>query len=211
MPSPTGAGDHWDAVYAARDETALTWFEAEPRLSLSLIAANARPGDAILDVGGGASRLVDALLASGLGPVTVLDLSADALARSRARLGDRAAEVTWIVGDVTEAGPPGRFAVWHDRAAFHFLTEPAARAAYVAALRAALRPGGVAIVSTFAEDGPETCSNLPVRRYAPEDLAAELGAHAPGLLVPVEARRHVHTTPRGARQSFQTSVFRRPG
>lgn len=205
----SAASTHWDAVYAARAETALTWFEAEPRLSLSLIAAHARPGDPILDVGGGASRLVDLLIVAGLGPVTVLDLSEDALAVSRGRLGARAAEVTWIAGDVTATALPGPVAVWHDRAAFHFLTRPAERAAYVAALRAALRPGGVAIVSTFAEDGPETCSGLPVRRYAPEDLAAEFEAHAPGLLAPVEARRHVHTTPGGAGQRFQTSVVRR--
>ena len=211
MPSAPSARDHWDAVYAARTETALTWFEAEPHLSLSLITAHARPGDPILDVGGGASRLVDALLAAGLGPVTVLDLSDDALAVSRGRLGARAAEVTWIVGDVTATALPGPFAVWHDRAAFHFLTEPAARAAYAAALRATLRPGRIAILSTFADDGPETCSNLPVRGYAPEDLAAELERHAPGLLAPVAAHRHVHTTPKGAGQRFQTSVFRRTG
>ncbi|NBB83012.1 MAG: methyltransferase domain-containing protein [Alphaproteobacteria bacterium] len=205
-----GAGSaHWNSVYAARDESALTWFEARPDLSFELISAHAAPGDPILDVGGGASRLVDLLLDAGLGPVTVMDLSDRALATSRERLGGRAREVTWIAGDITDGPPPGRFAVWHDRAAFHFLTGRSDRVAYVAALGRALRPGGVAIVATFADDGPEMCSGLAVRRYSPEDLAGEIEALAPGLLRPLEVRRHVHVTPKGAEQRFQVSVLQR--
>jgi len=200
---------HWDAVYEARDETALTWFETEPALSLALIRAHATPGDPILDVGGGASRLVDGLLDAGLGPVTVLDLSESALAASQARLGDRAASVTWIVDDVTRGAPPGRFAVWHDRAAFHFLTDRDDRAGYAAALAAALRPGGTAILATFADDGPETCSGLPVRRYSCDALVAEFADLAPGALRLESARRHLHLTPKGAEQPFQVTVFRR--
>jgi SAM-dependent methyltransferase len=201
--------EHWNAVYGARQEQALTWFEAEPALSLELIAAHAQPGEAILDVGGGASRLVDALLDRGCERPAVLDVSQAALDASRARLGARAAKVDWIVADITRWRPDRSFGLWHDRAVFHFLTDPADRAAYVAAMTAALRPGGTAIVMTFAEDGPETCSGLPVVRYAPESLAAEIERLAPGAFRPIAARRHLHLTPKGNRQSFQASVFRR--
>jgi len=208
---PPARADHWNAVHDSRGEEELTWFEADPDLSADLVARHAAPGDAIIDVGGGATRLVDALLARGLGPVTVLDISESALRTSRERLGARAADVTWIVADVTRAAPPGRFVVWHDRAVFHFLTEEPDRAAYVRALAGGLAPGGWAIVATFAEDGPEMCSGLPVRRYAPDDLTGEFERHAPGLLEPVASRRHVHVTPKGAEQRFQYSVFRRIG
>ncbi|MGG7644564.1 class I SAM-dependent methyltransferase [Rhodovulum sp. YNF3179] len=204
-----GDRQHWDRVYDARDETALTWFEAAPTLSHDLVRRHVRPGDAILDVGGGASRLVDALLEDGLGPITVLDLSPGALAASRARLGPRAGSVTWIAADITGWTPPRRYALWHDRAVFHFLTAPSDRAAYVATMAAALTPGGTAIIATFAPDGPETCSGLPVCRYSPETLAAEIDTHAPGRFVPLGAARHLHRTPEGATQAFQVSWFRR--
>lgn len=207
----TGGQDHWDSVYGARTEDALTWFEATPSLSLELVQAHAAPGAAIVDIGAGASRLVDAALDAGLGPLTVLDLSAAALAVSRDRLGPRAADVTWVAADVTAWQPDRAYDLWHDRAVFHFLTRPADRAAYARTMVAALRPGGVAIVATFAEDGPEMCSNLPVVRYAPEALEAEFARHVPDRLAPMAARRHVHITPKGNRQSFQYSVFRRVG
>jgi ubiquinone/menaquinone biosynthesis C-methylase UbiE len=203
-------GSHWDGVYAARAEEALTWFEADPALSLRLIAAHAGTGDPVIDVGGGASRLVDALLASGYGRLTVLDLSAAALAASRDRLGVAAGRVRWVVADVTAWEPvPGAYAVWHDRAAFHFLTDPADRHAYLTRMARALRSGGHAILMTFAEDGPETCSGLPVQRWSPETLAAEVAAQVPGAFVPVAAERHDHRTPKGNSQRFQASVFRR--
>lgn len=200
---------HWDAVYAARDEDALTWFEATPDLSLQMIHAYLMPADAILDVGGGTCRLVDALLADGYGDVTVLDLSDAALAISRDRLGARAASVHWIAADITTWHPDRQVTLWHDRAVFHFLTTREDRAAYVAAMRAAVKPGGYAIISSFALDGPETCSNLPVQRYAAETLAATLEALAPGQFRLVESRPHVHVTPKGNQQSFQISVFQR--
>lgn len=203
---------HWDDVYRDRPEDRLTWFEAEPGLSLELIRAQVVPGEAIIDVGGGASRLVDALLAEGLGPVSVLDVSPESLAVSRRRLGDAAERVSWLVEDITDWAPPrDAWMLWHDRAVFHFLTEQADRARYVAAMQDALLPGGTAILATFAEDGPETCSGLPVTRWAPEALAAELERLAPGAFLPVEARRHLHVTPKGAEQRFQFSVFRRTG
>jgi SAM-dependent methyltransferase len=207
----TGGLPHWEAVYGARQEAALTWFEGEPELSLALIAAYGAPDEAVIDVGGGASRLIDALLARGYGAVSCLDLAPAALAASRARLGpEAAARVCWIAADVTEWMPePGRYGIWHDRAAFHFLTEADARAAYVARMARGVKPGGHAILMTFAEDGPEMCSGLPVRRYAPEGLAAEIARHAPGVFTLVEGRRHLHRTPKGAVQAFQATVLRR--
>lgn len=197
---------HWDEVYAARAETEVTWFEANPAISLALIHA-ADPGRnaAIIDIGGGASRLVDALLDEGYRDVTVLDLSAAALAMAQARLGARAAAVRWIAADITSWEPAGLFNLWHDRAAFHFLTEPADRAAYLTRLRAALRVGGQLIIGTFAPDGPERCSGLPVQRHDAASLAAVLG---PDFAL-AESRPHEHVTPMGRVQRFQFSRFRR--
>lgn len=200
---------HWDAVYAAREEQALTWHEDDPRLSLDLIRRYGPPDGAVIDVGGGASRLAERLLQSGRGPVTVLDVSAAALAASRARLGAAAAGATWIEADVTAWTPDRSYAVWHDRAVFHFLTGQADRAAYVTAMDRSLADGGIAIIATFDADGPETCSGLPVMRYAPDDLAHTLDVLAPGRFRRLDARRHVHVTPKGNRQAFQTSVFRK--
>lgn len=200
---------HWDEVYGAREEDRLTWFEASPDLSLSLIERHRPPESAVIDVGGGTSRLVDELVRRGIGPVTVLDLSRVALEASRSRLGQQADAVDWQVADITRWQPARSYGVWHDRAVFHFLTETADRAAYVAALDEALETDGVAIIMTFAEDGPETCSGLPIRRYSPDGLVAEIDRHAPGRFDLVERRRHLHRTPMGRSQSFQASVLRR--
>lgn len=202
----SGAG-HWDKTYGARGEAELSWFTALPEPSLSLVTEFAAPDAALVDIGGGASRLVDALLDRGFADLTVLDLSQAAVDVARERLGGRADTVRWIVGDVTDWRPDRRYLLWHDRAAFHFLTDVADRAAYVGVLQSALAVGGHAILSTFADDGPERCSGLPVMRYAPEILAAELQAHAPGQFETMHALRHDHTTPGGATQRFQTSVF----
>lgn len=202
--------DHWDRIYAARDEDALTWFEAEPGLSAELIAAHASPGAAV-DVGAGTSRLVEHLLGAGFAPVTALDLSDGGLAIARARLGARAGEVDWAVGDVTDWWPKHPYALWHDRAVLHFLTDEEDIGAYLKVLDHALAPGGTAIIGTFAEDGPQTCSGLAVRRYAPDDLAAVIEAHLPGVFALVESRRHTHVSPAGNPQRFQFSVFRKAG
>ncbi len=200
---------HWNGVYGARAEDELTWFEATPSLSLEFVKRFLKPGDAFIDVGGGASRLLDVLLDEGFWPLTVLDISASALAVSKERLGPRAEEVSWIEADVTEWRPDRAYAVWHDRAVFHFLTESGDRASYARAMATALRPGGAAIIATFADDGPETCSGLPVVRYAPEGLVREFDSLIPGALEMIEAQRHMHITPKGNRQSFQYSVFRK--
>jgi SAM-dependent methyltransferase len=198
---------HWETVHSTRGETEVSWFQTSPEPSLRLIEqAGIGPSASVIDIGGGASRLVDTLLDRGLRSITVLDLSAAALARSRARLGARAAQVTWIVADATEWSPPAAgYDLWHDRAAFHFLTDASQRAAYVERLRAALRPGGHAIIATFALDGPERCSGLPVVRYDGDGLARELGPGFERLATVAD----LHRTPAGGEQRFQFSLFRR--
>jgi trans-aconitate methyltransferase len=197
---------HWQKVYATKAETDVSWFQDTPAPSLELIAkVGATPASAIIDIGGGASRLVDHLLDRGFENVTVLDLSAAALDAAKTRLGDRSTKVHWIVADATAWAPSTTYDIWHDRAAFHFLTEAADRAAYLARLDQALKPGGHAIIATFAPDGPEKCSGLPVMRYDAESLGKALG---PGFAL-IETLRHAHATPWGAAQAFQFSVFRR--
>jgi trans-aconitate methyltransferase len=194
---------HWETVYLTKAESEVSWFEDTPDSSLSLLReAGLNPSLAIIDVGGGASRLVDALVASGQAHVTVLDLSATALALAKARL--VAADcVKWVVSDVTKWTPDRQYDLWHDRAAFHFLTSPEDQRAYVGVLSTALKPGGAAIIGTFAPDGPEKCSGLPVARHDAESLQAVLGER----FTPLSTRRHEHTTPWGSVQKFQFSIF----
>jgi SAM-dependent methyltransferase len=205
MTSPD-RGEHWEGVYRTKGEREVSWFQERPSVSLELIrSAGATRLSSIVDIGGGASRLVDALVDGGYEAVTVLDLSESALAAARARLGPTAAEVTWIVADAVGWRPRQRYDVWHDRAAFHFLTDATDQAAYAACLREALRPGGHAIIATFALDGPERCSGLPVVRYD----AASLGNVLGDVFSLIETKRHDHRTPTGNTQRFQFSVFRR--
>lgn len=205
----TDLSQHWNRAYEAREETALTWFEDTPETSLALIRAHAPAGLPLIDIGGGASRLVDACLTEGLGPVSVLDLSASALAASRVRLGEKADTVRWIAADATRWTPDRAYGVWHDRAAFHFLTETADQHAYLDVMTRALALGGVAIIATFAEDGPEACSGLPVRRWSSSDLSGAVDAATNGKITPVVSGRHTHVTPNGGAQKFQFSVFRK--
>lgn len=195
---------HWDDVYASKGEAGVSWFEPSPTTSLDLIHRYAGSTSvALVDIGGGASHLVDRLIEGGFEAVTVLDLSSAALDASRRRLGAAADKVEWVAGDVTQWQPTRRYDIWHDRAAFHFLTEPEEREAYAARLRMALGPGGHAIIATFSPEGPERCSGLPVVRYDPAALAATIGA--PFRLV--DERRCLHTTPWGSVQAFQYSVL----
>jgi 2-polyprenyl-3-methyl-5-hydroxy-6-metoxy-1,4-benzoquinol methylase len=197
---------HWEDVYASKGENQVSWFQESPAISLELIrAANPDPAAAIIDIGGGASRLVDALLREGYQSLAVLDLSANALDAARKRIGAASANVDWIVADVTTWQPTRAYDVWHDRAAFHFLTEPRDRAAYRERLQSAVRPGGQIIIGTFALDGPEKCSGLPVQRYDSAALAGELGPRFELL----DARTETHHTPWNATQAFQFSRFRR--
>jgi ubiquinone/menaquinone biosynthesis C-methylase UbiE len=191
---------HWEAVYRLKAADQVSWFQIEARISLDLIRqAAAGPSDPIIDVGGGASTLIDGLIRAGHRELTVLDLSLTALEQSKKRLGDAASQVTWIEGDVLEfLLPAGRYGIWHDRAVFHFLTSAADRRRYVTQLRSALRPGGQVILATFSSAGPERCSGLPVMRYDIEDLDRELGDGFRRLSEVSEE----HRTPSGAGQAF---------
>jgi hypothetical protein len=197
---------HWGGVYAAKGASEVSWFEHTPGVSLALIEqAGTRREHPVIDVGGGASHLVDALLERGFSDISVLDISGEALAKSRARLGEGAGRVRWIEADIVAWQPGQQYRLWHDRAVFHFLTDARDRRAYVQALLAALPVGGQAIIATFAPDGPERCSGLPVVRYD----AAALGRALGDSLELQETRPHLHRTPWGSTQSFQFSRFRR--
>jgi SAM-dependent methyltransferase len=197
---------HWESIYASRDADEVSWFEASPEVSLRRVRdAIIAGGRSVIDVGGGASRLVDGLLELGLERIGVLDVSAGALSIAKLRLGTKADSVEWIVADVTHAREVGTFDVWHDRAVFHFLLEQPERRNYVELCERTVAPGGTAIVATFAPDGPERCSGLPVHRYDAEALANECGA---GFDV-IDSERYDHVTPAGDVQRFMYASFRR--
>ena len=197
--------NRWDDVYQSKAEAETSWFEVRPQVSLDLIAATgATSNAAIVDVGAGASRLVDCLLEMGFHRITVLDLSETALAKARARLPDDA-PVEWVVSNVLDWHPAGRFDVWHDRAAFHFLTDAADQEAYLQVMDRALVPEGHAIIGTFAPDGPEKCSGLPVARYDAAHLAERLG---PDYRL-IQSLMHDHHTPWGSVQRFHFGLFKK--
>ncbi len=197
---------HWERVYRGKAPDSLSWYQSRPGISLALIAESGIRKDAgIIDIGGGASGLVDHLLDLGYTDLAVLDVSAAALDASRLRLGARAALVEWFESDVTEFEPPRRYALWHDRAVFHFLTQGEDRALYASTLRKALAPDGTAIIATFAPDGPAKCSGLDVVRYDETSIARELGE----CLQLLEVRREMHLTPWQTAQSFHYFHFRR--
>jgi trans-aconitate methyltransferase len=197
---------HWQNVYLTKGEQQVSWTQPSPEPSLSLIEKFAGGLHAsIIDVGGGASQLVDALRQRGYEAITVLDVSQAALDAAKQRLGPDAADVQWIAADITRWQPRAAFDVWHDRAAFHFLVEADDRNAYLDRLRRGVKPGGHAIIATFAPDGPEKCSGLPVQRYDPDGLSKTIGP----TFELIEQRAHRHATPWGAVQSFQFSVLRR--
>lgn len=201
--------DHWDAVYRTRPDARTSWHRARLDTSLRLLDALDLDADApIVDIGGGRSTFVDDLLERGHRDVSVLDIAAEALAQARARLGAAGDRVHWIAADVTVVELPAtRYALWHDRAVFHFLVDAEARARYAATLARAVRPGGHAIVATFAPDGPARCSGLPVCRYAAATLAA---AFAPAFSL-VASERDLHRTPTGGEQAFTYVLLRRVG
>jgi len=199
--------EHWEQVYSTKASDAVSWFQEHPEESLRLIHNTGLGKDAaIIDVGGGASRLVDDLVAEDYSDLTVLDLSAAALAAAKQRLGKNADAVHWIESDITRAEfPANRFDIWHDRAVFHFLTAPADRQSYVERVMRAVCSGGHVIIATFGEDGPEKCSGLPVMRYRPEALHAELG----DAFLLVEYKEEAHHTPSGIVQQFVYCYFRK--
>lgn len=205
MTSPRRS--HWDDVYTTKAADMVSWFQDHPAPSLDLIERTglAKSG-AIIDVGGGASVLIDRLLDGGHTDLSVLDIARAGLAVAQERLGERAGRVTWIAEDLTTWQPPqGAFSIWHDRAVFHFLIEEADRAAYMHALDRSVRPGGFVILAPFALSGPERCSGLLVRRYSADMLQAELG---PGYSL-VDQRPQTHVTPAGNRQDFLWCLFKK--
>jgi SAM-dependent methyltransferase len=198
--------EHWDRTYARRAPDEVSWYQPTPELSLELIeGAGVTASDPVLDAGGGASTLVGALVDRGFRDVTVVDLSQRALDMVRQRLGERDDGVRLLCGDVTRLELGGPFRLWHDRAVLHFLIDAADRERYVAQLLRHVQPGGHVVLATFAEDGPERCSGLPVQRYDAERMQRTLGPE----LELLETRREVHRTPAGGEQRFRYGLFRR--
>ena len=199
--------EHWETVYTNKETDAVSWFQPHADLSLDLIRATGMGLDAaIIDVGGGASTLVDDLLKEGYSDLTVLDLSMAAMDAAKKRLGGQADRVHWIEADITRAELAGnRYDIWHDRAVFHFLTDSADRDAYVQKVLRSVKPGGHVIVATFAEDGPLQCSGLPVMRYHPDELHDQFGAS----FILLKHQKESHQTPSGATQQFIYCYCRR--
>lgn len=196
--------EFWDGVHDAKQANEVSWFKPSPKTSLELIelsrVAKERP---VLDVGGGVGFLVDRLIEREYADIHVLDISAKALGQTRARLGPREAKVHWIIDDILKAPLP-EVALWHDRAVFHFLIDDAEQQAYVDLVENTVTSDGCVIIATFAEDGPDKCSGLPVRRYSIE----ELGKTFPTFNL-VQSVKEVHVTPWGAEQTFNYALFRR--
>jgi len=197
--------EHWDTVYSNEAATEMSWFEQEPQPSLELIQQVLPTGGSVIDVGGGASCLVDRLLATDRYHVAVLDISQVAIGHAKLRLGDASDKICWIVCDVTQADDLGHFDLWHDRAVFHFLTDTADRRAYVDLAARTVREGGFLLVATFAINGPNKCSGLNTCQYDIAALAAELSPH----FKIVREIEHLHLTPAGQRQVFLYGVFQR--
>lgn len=204
---PQDPTSHWQAVYLGKPPAEVSWFKPHLTVSLDLLRkAGLNPDSRVIDVGAGASTLVDDLLKLGVRNVIALDISEASLAAARARLGAEATRVHWIVADIaTVRLPAASIDIWHDRAALHFLTDPAAASAYVRLATNAIASGGHAVIGCFAADGPEKCSGLPVVRRDPEDIAALFG---PAFEL-IESRREVHSTPSGAQQRFAYALLRR--
>ncbi|HUO01240.1 MAG TPA: class I SAM-dependent methyltransferase [Rhizomicrobium sp.] len=197
---------HWNDIYRAKPDTQVSWFQETPSRSLALIQEAEIPKSApILDVGGGAARLVDTLMARGFSDLSVLDVSDVALERSRTRLCEQAAQISWINADITEWNPPRRWMIWHDRAMFHFLVTESAQQDYVSALTRATLPGATVIIAGFAPEGPERCSGLNVQRHSAAGLARLLG----GNFRFISKSEEIHRTPAGVGQDFLYVCFKR--
>lgn len=191
---------HWEQIYGTKTPTQVSWYQEHARFSLQYIRnTGIRKTDAIIDVGGGASTLVDDLIADGYQHISILDVSAAALQLARQRLGRHAAQVNWIEADITRSDLPEQaYDLWHDRAVFHFLTQVMDRQRYIDTVRHSVRVGGHIIMATFAPEGPERCSGLDVVRYSPESLHREFG----GDFEVVDSTHETHHTPFGTEQKF---------
>jgi SAM-dependent methyltransferase len=199
-PNEPDPQQHWEHVYSAKSAAERSWYRPHLEASLTLIRRAARDlSTPILDVGAGESTLVDDLLAAGYNDISVLDISSQALAHTRARLGPSGTKITWLRGDILTAPLHSHhYGLWHDRAVFHFLTSPADRAAYVEQVTRTLRPGGHVILATFAPNGPIRCSGLPVQRHDADSILREFG---PRFRLE-STTTQLHTTPSGATQPF---------
>lgn len=196
---------HREEIYRRKEESEVSWYQVYPGISLQLIGRSGiGTSEPLIDVGGGASVLVDQLLLKGFRRVAVLDISSTALECAQQRLCEKASQVEWLQADVTQFQPPHRFTLWHDRAVFHFLTDEADRQRYIEVLKSSLQEGGYLLLATFALDGPGMCSGLPVERYDADKLQAVLGE----VFTLQESRHEMHTTPAGKEQRFSYALFR---
>jgi SAM-dependent methyltransferase len=196
---------HWDNVFASKEPAETSWFQDDPTLSLALLDEWAHSSGSLIDIGAGSSRLAERLLDAGWRDISLLDVSAEALALTRRRLGDSSENLTFVNADVRHWTPSRHYDVWHDRAVLHFLVDAADCDHYVAAALRALSPGGILVIATFAADGPDQCSGLPVRRYGVDDLVKMFGPH----FSLEDSRREEHVTPLGTVQPFTWVVLRR--
>lgn len=203
---PVDITEHWEDVYKTKCFTDASWYKSDPQKSFDLIVGAASNSlGRVIDIGGGQSFLVDLLLDAGFEHVAVLDISQTAIEATKARLGERASQVEWIVADITRRDSLGDFDVWHDRAVFHFVTDPEARRHYVELLKRSLPIGGYFVVGTFAKGGPDTCSGLPICQYDAATMQTELGPS----FEPVECSEYLHTTPTGKPQQFFFGTYKR--
>ncbi len=205
-PTPIDPKTHWEGIYTAKGPQDVSWFQAVPKVSLQLLDEYHIPPTArIIDIGGGDSLLVDHLLKRGHTDVSVLDISGVALNKAKARLGERASQVQWIESDATEFTPPQQFDVWHDRAVFHFLTEAHKVDAYLEQVSKFLKPGGLLILGTFSEEGPEKCSGIPVQQYDERQLVERLSP----VCERMKCFKIDHVTPTDKVQNFLFCAFRK--
>ena len=201
-----GTKEHWEKVFATKRENEVSWFQPYPATSMAFVDEfGLKAGSAIIDIGGGDSRFAEALIQKGFSNVHVLDISSNAIARARERLGEKASLVRWIVSDVTEFDPEKQYDFWHDRAAFHFLTSEESIKKYLEVAARAVKPGGFLVLGTFSENGPQKCSGLEIRQYN----EAKLRSLFEKAFQPVRCFTEEHTTPSGATQDFQFCSFQR--
>lgn len=197
---------HWENVYGSQSYDEVSWYQRNPTLSLQLIdSSGIKHSDKIIDVGGGASILVDNLIKGGYKDITVIDISETAIERVKKRLGENQKKVKWITADITDFNPEYKYDLWHDRAVFHFLTAHNDRKKYINSMGKALKPGAHLIISTFSLNGPLKCSGLNVERYDDIKMIYELGVSFEF----VKSVNEMHVTPEGKAQNFSYFYFKR--